>query len=160
MTKRLGKGQGEEMMWDTVKIVSEAIENGMSEKDKEVLRAKMYGLLSGGHYDEDYALASVSKMYYTDRDGVKRYAPYWTIPQVASIYEAVSDKIPSAYNEWDFFVTFQMIASDDWNLYKKWWPDISLEEIAEKVTDATVNWLNDEDNPYGTRKIWCYLNHK
>lgn len=157
ITKRMSNGKGEAMMWDTVKVVSDAIEHGMSERDRAALNAKIYGMLSGGHFDEDYAMESVSKMYYVDADGVKRSAPYWTIPQVTDIYESVKENIPECYNEWDFFVAFQMIASDSWMLLHKWWPNITQEQIAEKVTDLTVNWLSDEDNPFGDKKIWGYL---
>ena len=157
MTKRLGKGQGEGMMWDTVKVVSDFVEKGMSDKDKEALMSRIFGLLSGGHFDEDHATEIVSKMYYTDKDGNKRYAPYWTIPEVSEIYESVKDKIPSDYNEWDFFVTMQMLLSDMRPLLEKWWPGIDASEIAEKITDVSVCYLNDEDNPFGTKKIWGYL---
>lgn len=158
MTKRLGKGQGEGMMWESVRLISEAVEKGMSEKDRGELFSKMYGLLSGGHFDEEHATEAVAKMYYTDKDKEKRYAPYWTIPQIVEIYESVSDDIPSAYNEWDFYVAFNMVASDNWRLLHEWWPSITPEQFAEKITDLTVNWLSDEDNPYGNTKIWSYLN--
>ena len=157
ITKRLGKGQGEGMMWETLRAVSDAIESKMNDKDRSELNARIFGMLSGGHFDEEHAMESVSRMYYTNRDGVKRYAPYWTIPQVYEVYEKVADRIPKAYNEWDFFVTFQMVASDYWMLLRKWWPTISDEQFAEKVADLAVNWLADKDNPYGDRKIWCYL---
>ena len=157
MTKRLGKGQGEGMMWETVRIISDAIDKDMSDKGKEALYAKMYGALSGGHYDEEHAMEAVSKMYYVDKDGNKRYAPYWTIPQVQDVYENVKDRIPSEYNEWDFFVTMQMEMSDKRMLLESWWPGISGDEIAEKVADLSVCWLNDPDNPYGTKKVWGYL---
>ena len=89
MTKRLGKGQGESMMWDTVKVVSEFVDHKMSDKDKDEMMAKLHGMLSGGHFDEDYAVEAVTKMYYMDKDGTKRFAPYWTIPEVAEVYESV-----------------------------------------------------------------------
>ena len=158
VTKRLGKGQGEGMMWDTLRVVSDAIEHGMSEKDRAALNAKIYGMLSGGHFDEEHALEAVAKMYYTDVDGAKRYAPYWTIPQVMDIHDSVSGDIPSAYNGWDFFVTMNMVASDTWNLLHEWWPSLTQEQFADKVADLAVNYLADEDNPYGEKKIWCYLN--
>ena len=100
----------------------------------------------------------VSKMYYIDEDGTKRYGPYWTIPQIAEIYESVKDKIPADYNEWDFFVTMQMKRSDTKELLDKWFPGIDAAEVAEKTTDLAVCFLNDPDNPYGTKKIWGYLN--
>ena len=34
----------------------------------------------------------------------------------------------------------------------------SDEEIEKRIIEATINWLNDPDNPYGSEKIWCYLN--
>ena len=159
MTKRLGKGQGEGMMWDSVRVISEAVENGMSDKDKQALFSKLYGMLSGGHFDEDRAVEAVAKMYYTDEDGAKHYAPYWTIPQIDEIYESVRGDIPKAYNEWDFYVAFNMVASDNWRLLHEWWPSITPEQFADKISDLTVNWLADEDSPYGDRKIWGYLNH-
>lgn len=157
MTKRLGKGQGEGMMWETLRIVSDAVEHGMGEKDKSALLSKIFGALSGGHYDEDHATEAVSKMYYIDNDGNKRYGPYWTIPQIQEVYEGVKDKIPEEYNEWDFFVVMQMEMSDKRMLLEKWWPGISGDELAEKVADLAISWLNDPDSPYGTRKIWGYL---
>ena len=158
MTTRLGKGQGEGMMWESVRVISDAIERGMSDKDKQALFSELYGMLSGGHYDEERAVEAVAKMYYTDRDREKRYAPYWTIPQIDEIYESVSGDIPSAYNGWDFYVTFNMVASDNWRLLHEWWPNITQEQFADKITDLTVNWLSDEDNPWGDKKIWGYLN--
>ena len=145
------------MMWGTLRIVSDAVERGLSEKDKAVLMEKIYGMLSGGHFDEEHALDVVSGMYYTDEGGEKRHAPYWTIPQVAEVYESVKDEIPEAYNEWDFFVTMQMCAADNWRLVHKWWPGISDGQFAEKIAEMAVNWLSDEDNPYGDKKIWGYL---
>lgn len=157
MTKRLGKGQGEGMMWDTVKIVSDAVEESMSAKDKEALYAKLFGMLSGGHFDEDHATNEVAKMYYIDKDGAKRYAPFWTIPELEEVYESVKDQIPSEYNEWDFYVTMQMMMAKYRILIEKWWPGISAEDLAEKVSDLSVNYLADKDGIHGTRKIWCEL---
>lgn len=159
MTKRLGKGQGESVMWDTVKIVSEAVEQGMSEKDKEALMAKIYGMLSGGHFDEDHATEIVAKMYYEDKDGEKRHAPYWTIPQISEIYESVKDEIPAACTEWDFYVAFNMVAADHWCLLHEWWPSLTQEQFIERIKDLTVNWLDDEDSADADKKVWNYL-HK
>ena len=130
----------------------------VSDKAKAALFAKMYGMLSGGHYDEEHAIEAVAKMFYKDKDGDKRTAPYWTIPDIEDIYESVKDDIPAAVNEWDFYVAFNMVASDSWMLLHEWWPSISAEQFAEKITDLTVNWLNDDDSPNENTKIWSYLN--
>lgn len=157
MTVRLGKGQGEGMMWDTVKAVSEAVDAGMSEKDKEALMARIYGMLSGGHFDEDHAVEAVSKMGYVDKDGDKRSAPYWTIPEVSDVYESVKDRIPSCYNEWDFYVTMNWCMSRYRMLLEDWFPKIDAEELAVRLSDLAVNFLSDEDSPFGKKKIWGYL---
>lgn len=31
-------------------------------------------------------------------------------------------------------------------------------EIDTKIISMAINWLNDDDNPYGTEKIWGYMN--
>lgn len=157
MTCRLGKGQGEEKMLDTLRIVSDAIEKRMSEKERDELLTRIYGALSGGHFDEEFAAASVAKMYFTEKDGTKRRAPFWTASEVAMRFEKVKERLPKAYNVWDFFVTVQMVASDNWLLLKTWWPEITNEEIFNRVIDLAVNWLDDADNPFGTSKIWDYL---
>ena len=36
----------------------------------------------------------------------------------------------------------------------------SDDQIMEKVHESAINWLNDDDNPFGTSKIWCYFNSK
>ena len=156
MTKRLGKGHGESMMWDTVKVVSEYVDSRMSEKDKDSMMAKLFGMLSGGHFDEDHAVDAVSKMYYVDKEGTKRYAPYWTIPEVAAVYESVEGKIPKEYNEWDWFVVMNMVYSDNRMLLERWWPEIDMKTITEKVKEMSVCWLSDPDWPTKS-KIWDYL---
>jgi hypothetical protein len=59
---------------------------------------------------------------------------------------------------WDFYVTVQMIHSDNINLINQWFNNISKEELNDKIIDMSINWLNDEDNPFGDHKIWGYFN--
>ena len=139
ITKRLSNGKGESVMWETIKMVSGAVENSMPDKDKSELMSKVYGMLSGGHFDEDHAVDVVSKMYYIDKDRSKRYGPYWTIPQVMEVYEKVKERIPSAYNEWDFFVTLQMQKSDMCPLLQHWFPNATAEEMDAKLVELAVN---------------------
>ena len=155
--KTYGTGKGEEMMWKSVAIISESIEKHYSEEEKEVLLSEIYGLMSEGHYNKQYAEQCVQKMYYVDKAGEKHYAPYWPEEAVKDIYEQSKAKIPGN-NFWDFFVTFQMLASNNWILLHTWWPDITPEQFAEKMTDLTVNWFLDADWESGA-KTWRFL-HK
>ena len=159
MIKKNGTGKGEPVMWRSVKVISDAVEEHMDEDAKHELMRDVYAEMAGGHYNEQMAMEDVSKMYYTDEDGKKMYAPYWTKEQVAGVYDSVKSEIPE-YNMWDFFVTLQMVKSDNCPMLKKWFPNATPEEMTQKFVAMAVNWLKDEDNPFGTEKIWKYLNSK
>ena len=150
-------GEGSDKMWCTTKILSDAIEQYVPDKQRDVIKSKVYYSTFGGHFNRDFANDAISKFYYMDLNGIKHYAPYWTESEVKSIYEGIKRKVP-AYNFYDFEVTLNMIKSDNCNKLKKWFPDDSDEELMEKIVEETINYLNDEDNPYGTEKIWRYLN--
>ena len=144
-------------MWKSVAIISDAVEKSMSEADKKVLMRKMYEAMDGCHYNEEFAHEDVSKMYYVDEDGIEHFAPYWTESQIKDVYDSIREDIPD-YNMWDFYVTMQMIKSDNCPLYKQWFPDASSSDMDEKFVEASVTWLNDPDYRYPTSKIWHYLN--
>jgi hypothetical protein len=144
-------------MWKTLPLVSDVIAAHLPAEEQNALVRKIYCAMSGGHYNEEFAHEDVGKMYYIDRKGARHNAPYWTEPEVYEVYQSVKNDIPG-YNRWDWLVTFEMVASDNWCLINEWFPDIDKQEIAEKVTQMSLNWLKDDDNPYGSEKIWRYLN--
>ena len=144
-------------MWCTTKILSDAIEDYVPEKQKETIKTKVYYSTFGGHFNRDFADNAISKFYYVDPSGVKHQAPYWTEPEVKEIYETVKAKIPS-YNFYDFETTLNMVKSDNCNKLKKWFPQATDKELLDKLVEEAVNYLVDDDNPYGTEKIWKYLN--
>ena len=160
LTKKYGEGKGEAMMWSTLRTVSDTVEQSMDKAAKDKMLRCLYEQMSKGHYDQDYAMADVAKMYYTDEKGEKHYAPYWTEPQVREVYELVKKDIPASYNFWDFYVALQMIKSDNCPMLRRWYPNITPEEMEKKIVEMTVNWLNDADNPYGDHKVWGYLSGK
>lgn len=51
-----------------------------------------------------------------------------------------------------------MTKSDNCPMLEKWYPDLTPEQKDEKLVEMALNWLKDDDNPYGSKKIWCYLN--
>ena len=89
LTKKYGAGKGEDMMWKAVASISEAVEKFMPADQKHELMRKIYGDMSGGHYNEEFAAADIAKMYYTDRNGEKHAAPYWPSGTVREIYESI-----------------------------------------------------------------------
>ena len=155
LIKAHGEGKGEAVMWKSVRVISDAIEKHMDEDTKKSLARSIYSEMAGGHYNEEFAMEDVSKMYYVGADGKKHYAPYWTEAKTREWYEAMKDQIPY-YNCWDFFVTVNMIASDNAQVIKEWFPDITQEEREKKYAKLALNWLKDEDWP-AHDKIWHYI---
>lgn len=155
LIKKHSEGKGEDVMWKTVKVVSEAVEDNMSPDERRTLIRDIYGEMSHGHYDEEFAMMDVKDMYYTDESGERHYAPYWSPEQIKPTYEKVKAQIPD-YNMWDWFVLMQMQKSDMYPLLKKWYPNGTPEEMTEKVIELSVNWLKDEDLEC-TSKVWRYL---
>ncbi len=157
LIQKYSKNKSESIMWESVKMLSECLQHMLSEEDYKCITKKIYYILQGGHFNEEYAKEIVAKMYYIN-DNKKVYAPYWVDNEVMQLYETVKKNIPQEYNKWDFYVTLNMIKSDNYILLKTWYPEATNDELAKKFVDLTVNWLNDSDNPYGTEKIWKYLN--
>ena len=156
--KTYGKGKGEPMMWKSVAIISDSVEKNMPEDAKKELLRDIYREMSDGHYNEQFAHEDVSKMYYVGDNGDKHFAPYWTDAKIKDIYDSVQDEV-EPYNMWDFYTTLNMIWSDNYMLLTRWFPDENDTELSEKAVEMAINWLNDEDNPFGRNKIWGYFNH-
>lgn len=155
--KTYGKGKGEDTMWRSVKALSESLKDKLAPEDYALVERDIFMSIAGGHYDEKFAKEDVKKMYY-EKDGVKHHAPYWTDEQVRKVFDSVRGELPSAYGLWDFYVALNMIKADHCLLFRHWWQGASDSEIEGKLVEATVNYFNDPDNPYGTEKIWYYLN--
>ena len=90
-------------------------------------------------------------MYYTvDRE--KHYAPYWMRSEIENIWNKHKSEIEeSDYTMW---------MSDNYKLLEERYPNSSKDEKTKIIVEDTINYLNDEDNPFGSEKIWGYLNAK
>lgn len=157
MIETYGKGRGEGKMWESVAVISDAVEKDMDEESRERLMRKIYCVMSGGHYNQEFAEEDVAKMHYRDMDGKTHYGPFFTEEKVSSVYEQVRGNI-SEYNMWDFYVVMNMVKSDYCNLLSMWYPDATDTEREKRLVELALNWLNDEDNPYGKEKAWKYFN--
>lgn len=74
LIEKYGKGKGETVMWETTKLVSDFIKPMKETNQKEYwnLMRKVYGLISGGHYNEEFAMHDVDNVEYTDKEGKDR----------------------------------------------------------------------------------------
>lgn len=159
LIRKYGTNKGEDIMWASVDIISETLEKHLSKEEQYALKKRIHYLMVGGHFDKDFADKQIKKMYYIDSKGEKHWAPYWSEEAVKEIYDNVQDSI-SEYNFYDFEVAMNMIKSDYCPLLQKWFPDESNEDHLRRIKSLTLNWLNDEDNPFGNEKVWLYFNSR
>ena len=148
LVEKYGKGQGEGKMWASVAVMSDALEP-MKETDKEgywCIMRKMYGVMSDGHYNEEFAMYDVSAIEYTNKSGEKKHGGYWSVDQVE---EATRNfRFPSGVNKWDKYVAFNLMYSD---LCKKM-------DDGQILEAAFAFYFNDEDWPGGSStKVWDYI---
>lgn len=159
LIKEYGKGKGEAVMWPAVKRMSDFIEPMETSHPNEYwkLIKDLYSDMAGEHYNEMFGAWQIAQMSYKDKMGEVHQSPHWTNAQYKAVYEKVKPRIKSqAYTCWDFAVTLEMVYSDNICLYKTWWPEATEDDLATKVVDAAINFLNDDDYP--ECKIWRYFN--
>ena len=148
LVEKYGKGQGEGKMWASVAVMSDALEP-MKETDKEgywCIMRKMYGVMSDGHYNEEFAMYDVSAIEYTGKNGDKKKGGYWSAEQVE---EATRNfRFPSGVTKWDKYVAFNLMYSD---LCKKM-------DDGQILEAAFAFYFADEDWPGGSStKVWDYV---
>lgn len=153
------KGKDPEPLLRVIHKIAQAIDK-LPEKEQEALNKDIYYVLNGGHYDETFAKLAVEKMYYTE-DREKHYAPYWMCSEIEKIWDKNKSQIEEpTYTMWDLYVTMNMLMSDNYKLLEERYPDSTKDEKTKIIVEDAINYLNDEDNPFGSEKIWGYLNAK
>ena len=159
LIKEYGSGKGEKVMWETTKIMSDFLrpmKDAHPEKYWKLLK-DTYAAMCGPHYMENFAMWQIEQMHYKDKKGEVHHAPHWTKAQYKVAYDAIKPKLKnSAYNIWDVAVTLEMLYSDNICMYREWWSGASESDLDNKVIDATINYLNDDDDLEG--KIWHRFN--
>ena len=159
LIKEYGAGKGEKVMWETTKIMSDFL-RPMKEAHPEMywkLLKDTYAAMCGPHYMENFAMWQIEQMHYKDKKGEVHHAPHWNKAQYKVAFDAIKPKLKnSSYNMWDVAVTLEMLYSDNICMYREWWSGASESDLDNKVIDATINYLNDDDDLEG--KIWHRFN--
>lgn len=142
-----GKGLGEDKMWSSIKVISDELEP-MKHTDKKRywrMMRKMYGAMSNGHYNQEFAEYDVNNIEYTGKDGKLHKGAYWTAEQVEEAMKGYT--FPASVNKWDKYVAANVMRSD---ICKKF--------DDAQVLDATyMFFFSDEDYPTPPTKIWDYM---
>lgn len=110
----------------------------------------------GKHFIEPYAIYQVSKMYHTNSKGVSIETPMFSIDYTKKIYDKYIKALNKDITVWDVYVALNAQYHDNINLYEKWFPNLSDDEIENKIVQATItNWFEDEDARCD--KVWKYF---
>ena len=84
LIEKYGKGKGEAVMIESTRILSDVLEPMKEKEPKKYWLAlrKLYGAMSGCHYNEEFAMHDVADMEYTDKEGNEHKGGYWTVDQI------------------------------------------------------------------------------
>lgn len=112
--------------------------------------------LIGKHFTEPYALYQVSQMYHTNNKDIKIDAPLFSIETTKKIYDRRIRPLNKDVTMWDVYVALNAQYHDNINLYEKWFPNATNNEIEDKIVEVTIsNWFEDEDA--SSDKVWEYF---
>ena len=135
---KYGKGKGEPIMWESTKIISDFIAP-MKDTNKEdywCLMRKVYGVMSNGHYNEEFAEHDVAQM--------QPLGEYWSRKQIEEATKGMA--FASGVTLCDKYVAFNAFANDLKG-------SLSDEDI---LKSAHAFWFADKDWN-GNDKIWRYM---
>lgn len=144
--------------WDIICHFKEAVcENtNVSEESLFEIMKDFHEKLIGKHFTEPYALYQVSQMYHTNNKGIKIDAPLFSIEATKKIYDRRIRPLNKDVTIWDVYVALNAQYHDNINLYEKWFPNATNNEIEDKIVEATIsNWFEDEDA--SSDKVWEYF---
>lgn len=88
--------------------------------------------------------------------GIKIDAPLFSIEATKKIYDKRIRPLNKDVTMWDVYVALNAQYHDNINLYEKWFPNATNNEIEDKIVEATIsNWFEDEDA--SSDKVWEYF---
>lgn len=152
------KFRGDEaMMWESIGIVSDMLEEfverhpDLEEEYWEFMR-EQHEAMCGHHFNEMYARWQVEHMHHKREDGSTERGEHWPIEATTSVLNKHRGKVPSEYNEWDFYVAL----NTSWHDFICWAKRNFSQPEEEVIELAIVFWFADDDWPTKT-KVWDYF---
>lgn len=80
----------------------------------------------------------------------------FSIEATKKIYDRRIRPLNKDVTIWDVYVALNAQYHDNINLYEKWFPNATNNEIEDKIIEATIsNWFEDEDA--SSDKVWEYF---
>jgi hypothetical protein len=102
----------EKMMWDSIDSFSDLLEE-IREAHPQLywdFMREQHGIMNQRHYGEAFAMYDVSRMKYTDKNGMKHVGAHWTMEQIESATSGM--RFPQGVTKWDKYVAFNAAYAD------------------------------------------------
>lgn len=145
--KKNWRNSSEETMNKSVDLVAELLEDVKESNPEEYWRfiRKQQGLMSGGHYDEEFARYDVKQMWHTTKHGEKRMGEHWSVEQAKQVMREHGLSAP--INEFDVYVALNAF-----------WHDLEcvITDESMLIEAAIEFWFKDDDFA-ATNKVWWYM---
>ena len=135
---KYGKGKGEDVMHKSTKAISDFLEpmKDTNKHDYWCLMREVYGIMSNGHYNEEFSDHDVAEM--------QSLGEYWSRKQIEDATKGMS--FASGVTPCDKYVAFNAFANDLKGV-------LTDEDILKA---AYAFWFADKDWG-GNDKIWRYM---
>lgn len=135
---KYGKGKGEDVMWKSTKAISDFLEpmKDTNKHDYWCLMREIYGIMSNGHYNEEFSEHDVAEM--------QPLGEYWSRKQIEDATKGMT--FANGVTPCDRYVAFNAFANDLKGV-------ITDEDILKA---AHAFWFADKDWG-GSDKIWRYM---
>lgn len=145
MAKRKGLAD-EKKMWQSIENLDQMIAVFANEhpEDYEKWLNKQYVIMFGPHFNHEMANDALNEIFYTDKNGVKKFGPHWSCEEVLDATKNM--QFPSGTTD-----------DDKWVAFNVWYADLNR-DLSEDLIIKTAHrfFFADEDAPEG--KIWHYVN--
>lgn len=148
--KKNWKSGSEEIMNKSVDMVAELLEEMKEVCPKKYwwFIRKQQGLMSGGHYDEEFARYDVKQKYHVDKRGNKVEGEHWSMEQARQVMQ--ENGIGGKNTVEDVYVGLNAF-----------WHDLGCDlEENEVIKAAIAFWFKDADFPDKVGKVWWYMCQK
>lgn len=139
----------EKTMWASIDNVSEllaAIREGHPELEDLYMTflRQEHGILSGNHYNEEFARHDVDAIRYKNRDGERMEGAHWSVGEIESATRGFN--FPSGTTKWDKYVAFNAMYSD-----------LVLDLTEEQILKAAHRFYFQDEDWGSTTKVWEYF---
>nr|DAL65629.1 MAG TPA_asm: hypothetical protein [Caudoviricetes sp.] len=147
IVKKNWNSGNKEIMHKSVDMIADLLEEIKEEHPEKywLFIRQQQGLMSSGHYNEEFARYDVEKMWHLSKDGKKHEGEHWTIKQAKQVMQNYN--LASPINEYDVYVALNAF-----------WHDLEcvIPDEDTLIEAAVAFWFKDCDFDEHN-KVWRYF---